>query len=106
MTELAAVEAVWGRLPVLTIKPLIGHSIGTSGLLSLLWGQWLLTHQCWLYNTESLRLSPPDWPTLPCETDEGLVRRLPPEKPLRRLAILGAGFGGGVAGVILRYAPL
>jgi 3-oxoacyl-(acyl-carrier-protein) synthase len=106
MTELAAVEAVWGRLPVLTIKPLIGHSIGASGLLSLLWGQWLLTHQCWLYNTESLRLSPPDWPTFPCETDEGLVRRLPPEKPLRRLAILGAGFGGGVAGVILRYAPL
>jgi len=106
MTELAAVEAVWGRLPVLTIKPLIGHSIGASGLLSLLWGQWLLTHQCWLYNTESLRLSPPDWPTFPCETDEGLMRRLPPEKPLRRLAILGAGFGGGVAGVILRYAPL
>ncbi len=105
-TELAAIEAVWGRLPALTLKPLIGHSVGASGLLSLLWAQWLLSHQVWLYNTDTLRVTPPDWPTLPAHEQEGLVRHVELQVPLRRIAILGAGFGGGVAGVILRYAPL
>jgi 3-oxoacyl-(acyl-carrier-protein) synthase len=105
-TELAAVEAVWGRLPALTLKPLTGHSVGASGLLSLLWAQWLLSQQVWLYNTDTLRVSPPDWPTFPAHEPEGLVRHLRLETPLRRIAILGAGFGGGVAGVILQYAPL
>jgi len=105
-TELAAIEAIWGRLPALTIKPIIGHSVGASGLLSLLWAQWLLAQQLWLYNTDTLRVSPPDWPTLPAHEQAGPVRHLKLQAPLQRIAILGAGFGGGVAGVILRYAPL
>ena len=104
-TELRAVEAVWGRIPAITIKPLIGHSIGASGLLSLFWAQWLMTHQMWLFDTDGIRLSPSDWPAPPCRTERGLVRPLLPDGFLWRVAVLGAGFGGGVAGVILRYVP-
>ncbi len=104
-TELRAIEAVWGRIPAITIKPLIGHSIGASGLLSLLWAQWLMTHQVWLFDAEGVRLRPPDWPGLPCQEGGGRVRAISPDMFLDRVAVLGAGFGGGVAGVILRYVP-
>ncbi len=103
--EIAAIESVWGRLPAITIKPLIGHSIGASGLLSLLWAQWLLLHRRWLYDTDQVRVSPPDWPVIPSEEEVGMVRNIRLEKGLRRIAILGAGFGGGLGGVILRYEP-
>lgn len=104
--ELKAVETVWGRLPAITVKPLSGHSIGASGLLSLFWAQWLMRHQLWLYDTDAVRVSPPDWPVFPFREVGVLVRPVASEAPLDRIAILGAGFGGGVAGVILRYVPV
>jgi len=104
-TELRAIEAMWGRIPAITIKPLIGHSIGASGLLSLLWAQWLMAHQVWLFDTDDIRLRPPDWPVLACQERGDMVRSILSDAFLERVAVLGAGFGGGVAGVILRYVP-
>jgi len=106
IAEITAIEAVWGRLPVLTLKPLLGHSVGVSGLQSLGWALWLLENRYWLYDEGDWPLTPPAWPTFPAVAQKGPFRVIAPEVSFRRLAILNAGFGGGVAGVILRYAPL
>lgn len=103
LVEARQVQHRWGPLPMLSFKPFAGHSVGASGLQGLQLAAWLLQNQAWLVGDEGVRLAPPETPIPSWSSREGFVAKL--ERPMRRLAVLGAGFGGAAAGVVLAYEP-
>ncbi len=103
LAEVNQVQAVWGACPLLSFKTFTGHSVGASGLQGLQLAAWLLERQAWLLNDEGISVAPPDASTPAWSTRQGFVAKL--VKPMQRLAVLGAGFGGAAAGVIVSYEP-
>ncbi|WP_324671376.1 beta-ketoacyl synthase N-terminal-like domain-containing protein [Hymenobacter sp. GOD-10R] len=83
--ERAAIQAVFGENtpPLTSNKWLLGHTLGASAALSLDYALHLLTTQT--------------WPTAPFATDLAPA----PTRPLRRLLINAAGFGGNAASALV-----
>ncbi|OUJ70878.1 beta-ketoacyl synthase N-terminal-like domain-containing protein [Hymenobacter crusticola] len=83
--ERAAIQAVFGENvpPFTSNKWLLGHTLGASAALSLEYALHLLTTQT--------------WPTPPFATDLAPA----PMRPLRRLLINAAGFGGNAASALV-----
>ncbi|GGF11265.1 beta-ketoacyl synthase N-terminal-like domain-containing protein [Hymenobacter cavernae] len=86
--ERAAIRAIFGEnVPSFTSnKWLLGHTLGASAALSLEYALHLLTTQA--------------WPSVPFATDLGPT----PTRPLRRLLINAAGFGGNAASALVSLA--
>ncbi|QJX48017.1 beta-ketoacyl-ACP reductase [Hymenobacter taeanensis] len=84
--ERAALRTVFGdELPLLlSNKWLIGHTLGASAALSLDFALHVLETQ--------------QWPTPPFPTDLALVSGV---RPLRRILVNAAGFGGNAASVVV-----
>ncbi|MCX7763859.1 MAG: hypothetical protein N2253_03065 [Bacteroidia bacterium] len=85
--EWHAVSQVWGDLPALSIKGLIGHSLGAAPLLGLAAALYLLQKQKWYF---------PPYPTL-----------WPQRAPHRwkEAVVIGLGYGGVMGAIQIKYEP-
>ena len=83
--ERAAIQAVFGESvpPFTSNKWLLGHTLGASAALSLAYALHLLTTQTWPHPPFATYLAPA------------------PARPLRRILINAAGFGGNAASALV-----
>jgi 3-oxoacyl-[acyl-carrier-protein] synthase II len=86
--EMKALEQVFGAgnvPPVTSNKFLLGHTLGASGALSLEYALYIFKHQHFLNFPHASKLS------------------TKPARPIKRILINAAGFGGNAAALVVRY---
>jgi 3-oxoacyl-[acyl-carrier-protein] synthase II len=83
--ERAALRAIFGAKlpPLLSNKWLLGHTLGASAALSLDFALHILEKQ--------------QWPAAPFATDLATI----PDRPIQRILVNAAGFGGNAASVVV-----